>query len=166
MSVNSPGRRFLLVSGALLLSGVVCGGSFGAKETGKRFDMDGIEVLVPKGVLPKERPGVDWRQFHFFQGKKQLLFAYVGDHPRFPGNAPGETPQEAIDLNGLMGKSIRWKNDQGGMCREVLVDRGQEVAVGRLIHLIYSGLSAAEAEIAEQMISTLRNAPPPKRGKR
>lgn len=123
-----------------------------------RLEDTGLELAVPAGVSVEQRPGVDWIEFRFFGGSAagQILFVYLGDHPRFPLYAPPGSPVERLELAGCAASSIRWSGPERGLHREVLIDRGPSSGRDRLLHCIYNRLSPADAELADALIASLR----------
>lgn len=178
-AVTTPARpvgrdwRVLLV----LVLGLLLSRELMAADRGEKpFNLEGPQVLLPPLVRATKKAGPDFYLFYFIVGEdrssspqktRQVLFAYVGFAPSFPRDSPESVRETPGQINGKPTRTLTWKDSKGKLRREVLWKTGRSDFV-RQVHFIYSGLTEADAKLADSIIATVRSSsslPPSRKGK-
>ena len=121
-----------------------------------KYQGTSFSVAVPSTVrVSKSSPVEDFELYQFSEQGEKLLEVYVGNHPNFPKSFPPSAVSDQIPINGLQAKIVRWRDQEGNMFCECLVQLGAEAAWPSLLHAKYTALSKDRAIIAERIISSV-----------
>ncbi len=162
------------LSALLLIGGLALRANAQNSATLTPFPMDAVQVSLPKGVSAEKRNGPDFFLYYFTTSdaankKRQILFAYLGYYPSFPKEIPKGIKEQRSKVNGRPARTFSWKDGDGKLCRESLIDSGvspiPDAKITYKVHFAYAGLTPEEAKLADGIIATLGPTPRPKQTK-
>lgn len=143
-------RVFFAITGVILALGCM------ALAQTKTYEGWGFTIQIdPQIQVSKKSPVEDFELYTFMYDGREILHAYAGNHPSFGKEAPQSAKEARSALRNLQVRRLDWRDTSQSECAEVLMSFGAD-HLPAYLHYSYSGLSASDARIANQIISSTR----------